>query len=453
MAITESLTISPEVREIANSELLPTKERIMNSGSYTAAFLGGCVSIGTFSMGASLIGILNLTQAITAMVVGCLVIAIALVLVGNCGHKYGIPYTIQLRSSFGYNGVKVPGLLRAVPAIVWFGFQSWVGAGALNSCFNTLFGFNNLPIVFVLFTALQVLLSIRGFKEIKWLENISVVFILATLAYMFYIVNTKFSAEITTTISSIKGTWGMPFWAGTTSFLGIYATMIINGSDYSRELNKNVKSVKTGAIYAIAILPATLFMGLIGLMVSGATGNTDPVSVFSSTLDNQFLTIVTLMFIAFAQVTTNVLNNVVPPVYVLMNTFKLKYKVSTILVGILSICVCPWVLVTDKSAAGLSLFVQIYSAFLGPIFAVMVVDYYILRKRKLNLESMYDPNGTFKGTNWAAMIAIVIGAAASLLILDISWYVSLIPTGLAYYLLMKYLRGADNFRVGTIFEK
>ena len=310
-----------------------------------------------------------------------------------------------------------------------------------------------MPMVFVLFTALQVLLSIRGFKEIKWLENISVVFILATLGYMFYIVNTKFSAEITTTISSIKGTWGMPFWAGTTSFLGIYATMIINGSDYSRELNKNVKSVKTGAIYAIAILPATLFMGLIGLMVSGATGNTDPVSVFSSTLDNQFLTIVTLLFIAFAQVTTNVLNNVVPPVYVLMNTFKLKYKVSTILVGILSICVCPWVLVTDKSAAGLSLFVQIYSAFLGPIFAVMVVDYYILRKRKLDLESMYDPNGTFKGTNWAAMIAIVIGAAASLLILDISWYVSLIPTGLAYYLLMKHLRGADRFRVGTIFEK
>ena len=91
MAMTESLTISPEIREIANSELLPTKERIMNTGSYTAAFLGGCVSIGTFSMGASLIGVLNLTQAIMAMVIGCLVIAIALVLVGNCGHKYGIP--------------------------------------------------------------------------------------------------------------------------------------------------------------------------------------------------------------------------------------------------------------------------------------------------------------------------------------------------------------------------
>jgi NCS1 family nucleobase:cation symporter-1 len=453
MAMIESTTITPEVSAKANPELLPTKERIMNRGSYTATFLGGCVSIGTFSMGASLIGVLNLTQAILAMAIGCLVIAIALVLVGNCGHKYGIPYTIQLRSSFGTTGLKVPGLLRAIPAIVWFGFQSWVGAGALNNCFKTLFGFNNLPVVFVLFTALQVLLSIKGFKGIKWLENISVVFILATLAYMLYVVNVKYSAEIATTISGIKGTWGLPFWAGTTSFLGIYATMIINGSDYARELNKKIRSAETGVIYAVAILPATLFMGLIGLMVSGATGNTDPVAVFATTLDNKFLTIITLLFIAFAQVTTNVLNNVLPPVYVLMDLFKLKYKIATVLVGVLSICVCPWVLVTDKSAGGLALFVQIYSAFLGPIFAVMVVDYYILRKGKLDLNAMYDPNGTFRGVNWAAIIAIFIGAAASMLVLNISWYISLIPAGLAYYLLMKYMGGIDRFRAGTVFEK
>lgn len=452
MEIIENKIVSPEVKAKSNPELLPTTERIMGRGSYTAAFLGGCVSIGTFSMGASLIGVLNLTQAIIAMVIGCLVIAIALVLIGNCGHKYGIPFTIQLRSSFGFTGVKIPGLLRAVPAIVWFGFQSWVGAGALNGCMSSLFGISNLPVVFVLFTILQIVLSLKGFKGIKWLENISVVFIIATLAYMFYVVNTKYSAEIMTTISGIKGTWGLPFWAATTSFLGIYATMIVNGSDYARELKHDVSSVQTGSIYTVAILPATLFMGLIGLMVSGATGNTDPVSVFSTTLDNQFLTVVTLLFIAFAQVTTNVFNNVLPPVYVLMDTFKLKYKVATILVGILSICVCPWLLVTAESARGLSLFVKIYSAFLGPIFAVMVVDYYILRKRKLNINTMYDPNGTFKGINWAAMIAISIGAGASMLILDISWYVSLIPTGLAYYLLMKHMGVVDKFRVGTIFE-
>ncbi len=433
-------------------ELLPTKERIMGGLSYTAAFLGGCVSIGTFSMGASLIGVLNLTQAILAMVIGCLVIAVALVLIGNCGHKYGIPYTIQLRSSFGIKGVKIPGLLRAIPAIVWFGFQSWVGAGAINSCLDQLFGISNLPIVFALFTILQIALAINGFQGIKWLENISCIFILATLAYMFYVVVTKYGADITSNITNIEGTWGLPFWAGTTAFLGIYSTMIINGSDYSRELKENVGPKRTGVIYAVAILPATLFMGLIGLMVTAATGNSDPVSVFSTTLDNQFLTIVTLLFIAFAQVTTNVLNNVLPPIYVLMDTFKLDYKKSVVLVGILSVCTCPWLLVTAESASGLALFTQIYSAFLGPIFAIMVVDYYILRRQKLDLNILYNKESHIKGVNLAAILAVVIGAVISLIFVNVSWYVSLIPTGIAYYLFMKGLPQAEPFRKGTILE-
>ncbi|RGY98529.1 NCS1 family transporter [Clostridium sp. AM58-1XD] len=452
MGIVENKEVSANLAQGVKPELLPTKERIMDKISYTAAFLGGCVSIGTFSMGASLIGVLNMTQAILAMVIGCVVIAIALVLIGNCGHKYGIPYTIQLRSSFGVSGVKIPGMLRAIPAIVWFGFQSWVGAGAINSCLKTLFGIDQLPIVFGLFVILQVVLSIKGFHGIKWLENISCIFILATLAYMFYVVKTKFGTEIAESISGIDGTWGLPFWAGTTAFLGIYSTMIINGSDYSRELKHEIKPVLTGSIYTIAILPATLFMGLIGLMVSGATGNNDPVVVFSTTLDSQFLTIVTLLFIAFAQVTTNVLNNIVPPVYVMMDTFKLSYKKSAVLVGILSVCTCPWVLVTEDSAGGLALFTQVYSAFLGPIFAVMVTDYYFLRRQKLDLNVLYNTEGDLKGINWAAVLAIFIGAGVSLCFVTISWYVSLIPTALAYYILMKVLKGAAPFRKGTIFE-
>ena len=110
--IIENMDLNPELVQNVDPDLQPTKKRIMGSLSYTASFMGGCVSIGTFSMGAGLIGVLTVGQAILAMVIGCLVIAIALVVIGNCGHKYGIPYTIQLRSSFGTAGVKVPGLLR-----------------------------------------------------------------------------------------------------------------------------------------------------------------------------------------------------------------------------------------------------------------------------------------------------------------------------------------------------
>src|SRR5699024_2614176 len=297
-----------------------------------------------------------------------------------------------------------------------------------------------------------VLLAIKGFEGIKWMENISCIFIIAILIYMLYVVNTQFSTEIGDVFSGIEGTWGMPFWAATTSFLGIYSTMIINASDYSRNATDDIKPVKAASIYTIAILPVTLFMGLIGLLVTAATGNSDPVVVFSTTMDSTFLTILTLLFIAFAQVTTNVLNNIVPPAYVLMESFKVKWTYATILVGILSVVVMPWKLVTAESAAGLNLFTQFYSAFLGPIFAVMAVDFYILRKKKLDLNRMYDKTGPYKGVNWAAIIAIVIGSICSLFIMELSWYVSLIPTGLVYYFLMKKMKSAEGFRVGTIFE-
>lgn len=451
--IVDNQSLNEELVKNVDQDLLPTKKRIMDPLSYAASFMGGCVSIGTFSMGASLIGILTVPQAILSMVIGCLVISVALVLIGNCGHKYGIPYTVQLRSSFGTTGVKLPGFLRGIPAIIWFGYQSWVGAGAINSCMKILFGFDNLVVIYILFTALQVALAIKGFSSIKWMENISCVFIIAILIYMLYVVRTQFATEIADVFTEVKGSWGLPFWAATTSFLGIYSTMIINASDYSRNVKENVGSVMTGSLYTVAILPVTLFMGLIGLLVTAATGNSDPVAVFSTTMNSKFLTVVTLLFIAFAQVTTNVLNNIVPPAYVLMESFRMKWWHSTIVVGILSVCSFPWKLVTSESAEGLALFTKIYSAFLGPIFAVMVVDYYILRKKKLDINDMYDKEGPFKGVNWAAIIAIFVGSLCSLVVVDLSWYVSLIPTGIVYYLLMKHMKSAKIFRTGTIFAE
>lgn len=82
----------------------------------------------------------------------------------------------------------------------------------------------------------------------------------------------------------------------------------------------------------------------------------------------------------------------------------------------------------------------------------MVVDYYLLRKSTLDVNALYDKLGPFRGVNWAAIISIAAGALVSVFVVDLSWYVSLIPTGVVYYLLMKYLPASGNFRIGTIFE-
>jgi NCS1 family nucleobase:cation symporter-1 len=426
--------------------LAPQHVRIMGRTSYYLAWLGGCVSIGTFTVGSSIVGTLNLLQSTLAIAIGCFVIGIALAINGAAGYKYGIPFMVQARSAFGFTGTRFPGLVRAVPAIVWYGFQSWVGAGALNAVSATLFGFDNLVLFFILFQFAQIALSVLGFQGIKWLENIGAVFILAALVYMFFSVINRFGEEITANLVNIEGTWGLPFWGATMLFLGVYSTMMLNVSDYSREHHHGTSPSLLTTIYAMAILPVTLFMGLIGLMVSGATGVTDPIQVFANAVDNKPLLIVTMLFIAFAQVTTNVLNNVVPPTYVLMDVFKLPFKISTIIVGLAAFGTFPWMLVREESAAGLQIFIQTYSAFLGPIFAVMVVDYYVIRKRTLDVAKLYDENGPYRGVNWAAIAASLIGAVVALTFSAVSWYASLLPAGIIYYLLMQHWSGAERFR-------
>lgn len=420
--------------------LHPQNERIMGKISYLFAWLGGCVSIGTFTMGSSLIGTINIFQAVIAMILGCTITAIGLMLNGKAGHKYGISFTVQTRSAFGVKGSKIAGIIRAFPAVVWFGFQSWVGSQALNEVSKSLIGYDNIIVFFIGFQIIQVAMAVGGFKGIKWLENIGCIFIIVSLIYMFYSVVKMYGAQLSNILINVKGTWGMPFFAAVTSFLGINTTMMLNVCDYSRELKTDVKTSTTGIIYWIAVIPATLFMGLIGLMVSSATGIADPINVFSSAVDNKGLVIITLIFIAFAQVTTNILNNIIPPAYVIMDAFKVSYKKSIIIVGILSFFTFPWLLVKPESAAGLQLFVQIYSAFLGPIFTVLIVDYFILKKQNLEIDELYNENGKFKGVNKYAVISIIVGAAFAFLNVQISWFLSIIPTGITYYILMKKSR-------------
>ena len=432
-------------KAVGQESLAPQTTRIMDPWSYLFAWLGGCVSIGTFTVGSGLVGTLNLLQVVIAITIGCTVIGAALMINGRAGHKYGIPFMVQCRSAFGFSGNRIPAIVRSVPAIVWFGFQSWIGAGALNLVSDALFGYNNLVVFFIGFQFLQIGLSVLGFHGIKWLENIGSVFIIGALAYMFYSVVTKYGDAISTNLVNVEGTWGTPFWGATMLFLGVYSTMMLNVSDYSRELKENVGLFRQVAIYANSILPATLFMGLIGLMVTSATGEVDPIQVFSSAVDNKPLLIITMLFIAFAQITTNILNNVVPPAYALMDIFNLKFKTAAVIVGLLAFGTFPWELVKDESAAGLNLFIQTYSAFLGPLFAILVVDYYILRKQKLDLEKLYDPNGPYKGVNMAAVIAMVVGIAVALTFSSISWYASLIPAGAIYWILMLKMPSAQRF--------
>lgn len=454
MSMSENSGHVPQAEAVQDTlNPIPPDKRILGPVSYLTAWLGGCISIGTFALGSSVTQSgLNLYQAGLAMLLGSLVLIVALVLNDKLCYESGIPYVVQLRSAFGMKGTVIPAVIRALPAIVWYGVQSWLAGTALNQVSVTLFGYDNTVFYFIAFQVVQLLLSLLGFKGVKWIENIGAVFIVGALLYMFYVCVTKYNAEISTNLLSTQGSWGLPFWGAVVSFFGVNIAVMLNAGDYARELKHGCSPKLRAGIYFLAMVPATVFMGIIGLMITSATGNSNPIVAFSTAVENKTLVVITLLFIISAQVTTNLLSNVIPPVYALMDIFKLRHRTSAVIVSVVAVCTFPWELVKESSAAGLDLFILTYTVFLGPIFAVLFTDYYLIRKQKVNVPELYNPEGSFKGVNPAALLAIAVGASIGLSNLSLSFFISFLPTVAVYYIAMRALPACRSFAAGTSLE-
>lgn len=450
--------VTQEAKQEANSIApIPEKDRIMGWGSNTMLWLGGCISIGTLSMGsAQLDKGLNLLQLFLAVLIGSTILVVGICLNDQFSYKTGAPYAVQLKSAFGTKGNIIPVLLRGLPAIVWYGFQTWLGGSAINNISKALFGYDNIWLFFLVFQLVQIILSIKGFQGAKWVGNIGGAVIIFAMLYLLYICLTTQSEAIAANLLNKEGTWGMPFIAAIIAFFGNSTTVMLNAGDYSREMRAGYSTPKRGISYFLAMVPTTVLLGIIGAMACSATGIANPINAFYEMVDNKFILVVTLSFIIFAQLSTNLASNVIPPAYAFMDVFKMKHRTAVIIIGILAVCTCPWILTNDSSAAGLDLFVKIYTAFFGPIFAVLITDYFVLHRRKVtesDLNDLYDNDGNHAGVNWAAIIAIIVGAIIGLINVDISFFTATIPTGLVFYFCMKYMPSCERFRKGTSLEK
>lgn len=433
-------------------------ERTIGPVPYMFMWIGDGVNLGNMTLGASLIvagaATLNVLQTFVAAMIAIAIISVIFALNDRFGYRTGIPYVVQLRMSFGIKGSIISSFLRGVPAIVWYGFQSWVGATALNEIVKVLSGgsFDNIPVCFVLLQAVQIVLSLYGFHAIKWVETLASVVIMLALVYVFSILLNSHSTAITQNWVNAKGTWGLPFFAFIMVFLGNYAAIFLSAGDYSRELKSGMSDKKRSMLYFFPIVIAYGFVLTIGAMMAAATGISNPVKAFAVIVDNPYITVFVSAFIVIGAVAVNMVANIVPPAYVISLVTKLKYKASVIITGLLALCSFPWVLVQDSSAQGLNTFILIYSAFLGPIVAIMLVEYYILRKQKVNTAELYLDNGSFKGYNPSALIAMLIGAGAAFLLVDIGWIIGFMTAGLAYVLLSKFAFKGSSFKKGTIYE-
>lgn len=434
-------------------------ERTVKPKDYVFMWIGDGVNLGNMTLGASVIvagvATLNIFQTILAALISIGIISTVFALNDRLGYKKGVPYVVQLRMSFGIKGTVISSLLRGIPAIVWYGVQSWIGGTALNEIAKivTNGSFNNVVICFIALQLFQIVLSLFGFHAVKWVETVASVVFMIALVYVFGLLVTSHMPEISQNWVQAKGSWGLPFFGLIMVFLGNYAGIFVSAADYSRELKTGLSNKKRGALYFV---PITISYGLvivIGAMLAAATGVTNPAQALPIILDNDYVSVFVSVFIVVAVIATNMVANIIPPVYVITMLTKLKYKTSAIITGLLALGAFPWLLVQESSATGLNMFILIYSAFLGPVISILIVEYYILRKQRVNTADLYNEEGPYKGYNPAGLLAMFIGAAAAFIEVELAWIIGVVVAGTAYYLLSKFAFKGSSFKKGTIFEK
>lgn len=460
MANTENHEVCEKAANIDQS-LLPKKaeERTVGPLGYVFMWIGDGINLGNMTLGASLVvaglATMNIYQTFAAALIAIGIISAVFALNDRVGYRTGIPYVVQLRMSFGAKGAIISSLLRGIPAVVWYGFQSWIGATALNEIVKVFSGhtFDNIFVCFLALQAIQIVLSLYGFHAIKWVEILISLVVIAALIYVFIILlQPHHLTKITDTWVNTPGTWGLPFFGFIMMFLGNYAAIFLSAADYSRELKTGISDGKRGFLYFLPIVIAYGFVLTIGVMLASATGNTNPVQAFAIIVENDYITVAVSAFIVLGAIAVNMVANIVPPAYVITLITKMKYKPAVVLTGLLAIAACPWVLVDENSAKGLQIFILTYSAFLGPIVAILLLEYYVLRKQQVDVQELYNTSGQFAGFNKAAIIAMLIGAGAAFIEVNLAWIIGFIVGGAAYMILTKVAFLDSPFRKGTIFE-
>jgi NCS1 family nucleobase:cation symporter-1 len=304
---------------------VPENARIFSGVSYVLMWWSSLIVIQAFVLGQSFlppIGAMNLSQAFLVMVLAGLAFVVAMSLNGQPGLKYGIPYSVQVRTGFGLKGSKIVEFLRAIPAIAWYGIGTWIAALSLDGILTTLGGFT-APyakyVYFVLLQAAQTALAYRGIRVMKWFNVSGSIVIAAVMIYMLAHILSKYGFEIEASWRR-PADWGTPFWAGLTTAIGVLATVMLNISDMTRHLHRSQTANWLG--HLLGVMPPWFFMLTLGIVAGAALGIWDPVQALMQLSPNRIALVVLLAFILVAQFTTNLTINILPPTLIFMDMFR-----------------------------------------------------------------------------------------------------------------------------------
>jgi nucleobase:cation symporter-1, NCS1 family len=415
-----------------NRDLAPAgpSRRTWTTWNITAMWIGMSVVITTYTLASGMMGAgMNWWQALLTITLGNVIVLIPMILNAHAGTRYGIPFPVFLRASFGVRGANIGAVARALVACGWFGIQTWLGGLALDALTSQIWtGWADVSghkaIAFMVFWVAQVAIIWRGMEGIKILESWAAPLLLAgglaVLIWAFVKVGSvtePFSAS-NELEGKGPGFWTL-FWPFLAANIGYWATLSLNIPDFTRF----AQSQRSQAIGQAIGLPATMAaFSFIGIATTAATVVLYGEAIWSpidlmNRIGNTAAIIFAMIVIVAAQVTTNMAANVVAPSNDFSNLWprKISFRTGGVITALIGIAMFPWKIYED---AGSYIFTWLvgYGSLLGAFGGVMIADYWLFRRERLDLVDLYsdDPGRQYwysAGFNWRAILAVVVAVA------------------------------------------
>ncbi|HTS31932.1 MAG TPA: NCS1 family nucleobase:cation symporter-1 [Bryobacteraceae bacterium] len=461
----------PRDPSLYNEDLapIPKSRRTWGMYNYASLWVAMSVCIPTYMLASGLIaGGMSWWQAIGTIMLGNIIVLIPMLLNAHAGARYGIPFPVLVRASFGVRGANIPAVLRALVACGWFGIQTWIGGQAIYSMLKILWPAaagltSGIWICFFAFWALNILVIWRGIETIKFLEGIGAPFMLGIGLLLLWWITGKAGglgpvlrapSKFHTSADFVRF-----FIPSLTGMVGFWATVALNIPDFTRY----AKSQKAQAFGQALGLPAAMTLySFIGVAVTSASvvlfGEAiwDPVALLGK-FNQPAVALIALVALLVATLNTNVAANVVSPSndFSNLNPRLISFRTGGLITGVVGIAMMPWKLLSGFSSYIFGWLVG-YSGLLGPIAGVMIADYFLVRRAHLKVDELYSRSGAYQynnGVNLMAVAALAAGVVVALLglvvpplrlLYDYAWFVGFGVSGAVYVLLMQRAEAPAN---------
>ena len=429
---------------LINEDFKPTEEskRTFGASDIAALWIGLVISVPAYYLAGGLVeGGMSWWQGILTVFVSNAIVLVPMILNAHSGTKYGVPFPVLTRAAFGIRGATVVGVLRGLVACVWFGIQTWVGGTSLLTLYEALVGPTSAAPVaflggitmaqftfFMIFWFIQVLVLIKGIESIRVVEKYSAPILIglsaALMCWAFWRANglgPMLSATSQFGPGGAKEGQFMSFFLpSVTANVGFWSTLSLNIPDFTRYA-KSQKAQLTGQAIGLPVFMA--LFSFLGVAVTSATAVifgetiTDPVAVVSR-IQGLLPTVLSLIGLMLATISTNIAANVVAPANAMVNFAprQISFVKGSLITALLGIVTQPWRLVTSTEGYIFTWLIG-YSALLGPVAGIIIADYFLVRKRTLDIDSLYSTSGSYwysGGYNPKAFVAFVIGVLPSI---------------------------------------